>query len=102
VERVTSGNVPTRLAGIATLVTWVTIPFLWSFNTWGVLSLVEAYWLLFVVCAWLLAVAGLTRKGAIDGVAPITVFVWSSVIPTVLLLLVLLAYALDPGSGGVD
>jgi len=91
------GNAPTRLALVVTVMTWGTLPVLWSVNEWGVLSLVEVYWLLVVAMAWLRAAAGLTRPGALDDTLPMVVFVWSSVVPTMLLLLLFLAYALDPG-----
>jgi hypothetical protein len=98
-----SGNVLTRLGLTATIAVWATIPVLWSINTWGVLSLVEVYWLLLVVLAWMFALGGLTQKGALEEVLPVTVFVWSSVIPTVLALLLVLSYTLAPGSsGGID
>jgi len=92
------GNVPTRWALVATLLTWAAIPVLWSANEWGVLSSAEALWLLLVVAAWLLAGAGIAFWRRETELA-VAVFVWSSVIPTVLGALLLLAYARDPGPG---
>lgn len=77
--------------------TWVAIPALWWVNEWGVLSLAEALWLLLVVAAWLLGIAGIALASPHQMGAAVTVFVWSSVIPTVLGALVLLSLALDPG-----
>lgn len=44
--------------------------------------------------SWLLAIAGIVQAPPFETTMPMTVFVWSSVIPTVLVLLVLLSLAI--------
>jgi hypothetical protein len=92
------GNVPLRWALVATALTWAAIPVLWSVNEWGVLSLAELFWLLLVTAGWLFSAAGLALASSRDLALAATIFVWSSVIPTMLGLLIFLAYALEPGT----
>ena len=93
------GNVPTRWALVATLLTWAAIPLVWTVNEWGVLSSAEAVWLLLVGAAWLLGGAGVVLAWRHETELAVAVFVWSSVIPAALAALLLLAYAFDPGPG---
>ena len=86
----------TRWALVATLLTWLAIPVLWTVNEWGVLSSAEALWLLLVAAAWLLAAGGIALAWWHETELAVAVFVWSSVIPLVLGALVFLAYAIDP------
>ena len=89
------GNVSARWALVATVVTWVAIPVLWTVNEWGALSLAELFWLLLVVAAWLLALAGLFLGR--EQVLAVVVFALSTVIPLVLLSVVLLLIVLTTG-----
>jgi hypothetical protein len=93
------GNVPSRLALVATLLTWVTIPRLWSVNEIGELSLVELFWVMAVVVAWLLALAGLVHPER-DTALALSVAAWSSVIPFLLGVLLFLLIAINTGGGG--
>jgi hypothetical protein len=95
------GNVPSRLALVATLLTWVTIPLLWAANDAGNLSLVELFWVLAVVAAWLLALAGLVHPER-DTALALSVAAWSSVIPFLLAVLLVVLIAINTGGGGAN